>query len=268
MAQRLGVSETEVRQIVKKCFYEFWCGVFSLPCHRGRRSMRRAVELQGLENLQKALAKGKGVILWESHSFGKRVLAKHILHGNGVFLCQVHGQGHLEGFSNSKSWTARNVIRPFFDNCERPFVKEIIYLPTSDLSASRTLLERLRQNAIICIAADGTQGHKFIPVRFLGHSAFFSTGMVSLARLSGATLLPLFCIQKNGEKASVTIERPISIEINEDRERCLEKSIQQYAGLLESYILKYPEQYLNWRLPGATEDARMTLATTSFPVNH
>lgn len=268
LAQTVDLGEAAIRHIVKKCFYEFWQGVFSLPCHGSEGPASRPVELRGLEHLHKALEKGKGVILWESNSFGKRVLAKRILYGNGVFLCQVHGQNHLEGFHNSQSWTARNVIRPFFENCERPFVKEIIYLPTSDLSSSRTLLERLRQNAIICIAADGKQGHKFIPVQFLGYTEFFSTGMVSLAKLFGTTILPLFCIQENGEKASVIIEGPIHIERNEDRERCLEKSIRQYASLLESYILRYPEQYWNWRLPGATEDARMSLATTSFPVNH
>jgi lauroyl/myristoyl acyltransferase len=248
LAQTLGVSEDQVRPIVKKCFYEFWCGIFSLPYYGSRRSMRHPVEIRGLENLQEALAKGKGVIVWESNSFGKRILAKRILHGNGVFLCQVHGQDHLEGFRNSKSWTARNVIQPFFESYERPFVQEIMYLTTSDLSCSRTLLERLRRNAAICIAADGKQGHKLIPVQFLGSAVSFSTGMASLARLSGATILPMFCIQENGENANVIIERPISIEPNEDRERCLEKSIRHYAALLESYIVKYPEQYFNWRL--------------------
>jgi lauroyl/myristoyl acyltransferase len=268
LAQTVNLSEAEIRHIVKKCFYEFWQGVFCLPSYGSRRPVRQPVELRGLEHLQKALMKGKGVILWESNSFGKRVLAKRVLHGNGVSVCQVHGQNHLEGFYNSKSWIAINVIRPFFENCERPFVKEIIYLPISELSFSRTLLERLKQNAIICIAGDGKQGHKFIPVRFLGQTEFFSTGMVSLAKLSGTTILPLFCIQENGENASVIIEGPIYIETNEDRERCLEKSIRQYATLLESYILRYPEQYWNWRLPGATEAARTSPATTSFPVNH
>jgi lauroyl/myristoyl acyltransferase len=245
LARTLAVSEAEIPQIVKNCFYEFWYGVFSLPCHGGRRSMR--VELRGLENLHNAIAKGKGVILWESNSFGKRVLAKRILHGNGVSVSQVHGQHHLEGFHNSKSWIAMKVIRPFFENCERPFVKEIIYLPDSEFPFNRTFLERLKRNGILCIAADGRQGHKFILVRFLGHSAFFSTGMVSLAKLSGATILPLFCIQQDTEKAAVIIEAPIQIDVNGDRERGLERSVRQYAGLLESYIRRYPEQYLSWR---------------------
>jgi hypothetical protein len=33
-----------------------------------------------------------------------------------------------------------------------------------------------------------------------------------------------------------------------DREGNLEKTVIQYARLLESYIMKYPEQYRNWHL--------------------
>lgn len=247
VAHALNISAAETRGIVKKCFYEFWHDVFSLPQDGIRRPDGQAAELRGLEHLEKALANGKGVILWESNSFGKRVLAKRILHHHGVSVCQVHGQNHLEGFHNSKSWMARNIIGPFFEDCEKPFVKEILYLPTEDLSFNRTLLERLKGNSVLCIAADGRQGHKFIPMRLLGHSAFFSTGMVSLAKLSGATILPLFCIREHTEKAAVIIEAPIQIEANGDRERGLERSVRQYAGLLEFYIRRYPEQYLSWR---------------------
>ena len=254
LARTVNVTEAEVRQVVKECFYEFWRGVFSLSRYGSRRPARRAVELRGLEHVRKALGRGKGIILWESNSFGKRVLAKHILHDNGVSVSQVHGQDHLEGFRNSKSWIATRVIQPFFANRERPFVKEIIYLPDPEFSFSRTFLERLKQNAIICIAGDGKQGHKLIPVPFLGRNEFFSTGMVSLARLSGATLLPLFCMRETREKTSLIIEGPIHIDPNVDRERCLEGSIRQYASLLESYILRHPEQYVNWHQQRAPED--------------
>ena len=248
LARTLGTCEAETRQIAKKCFYEFWHSVFSFPYDGIQRPDGRAAELRGLEHLQKALANGKGVILWESQSFGKRVLAKHILHQNGFSVCQLHGEEHLEGFRNSKSWTGSNVIRPFFENRERPFVKEIIYLKPSKLANNRTVLQRLRHNAIVCVSADGKQGYKSIRVQFLGSYNFFPTGLVTLARLSGATILPLFCIQRNGLKATLIIEQPISIETNEDRERCVETSIQQYVGLLEYYIRTYPDQYLTSRL--------------------
>ena len=246
LAQTLDISAAETQRVVKRCFYEFWNSVFSLPHYGIQRSDSQTAELRGLDHLKNALAKGRGVILWESNSFGKRVLAKRVLHQNGFSVCQIHAQNHLEGFRNSESWIAKNVIQPFFEDREKPFVKEILYLTSGDISFNRALFERLQRNAILCIAADGRQGHKFVPVQFLGQSALFSTGMISLAKLSVATILPLFCIQRGTEKAAVIIEAPIQIEASGDRERGLERSVKQYAGVLESYIRTYPEQYLSW----------------------
>src|SRR5262245_32448793 len=235
LGQTLELSVAEIRGVVKNCFYEFWQAVFSLSCSGSRRPIHDEVELRGFEHLQKAVEKGKGIILWESSCFGKRIMAKRILYENGVSVCQVHGENHLEGFDNAKSWIATNVIQPFFENCERPFVKEIIRLPPSDLTISRALWARLKRNDIVCIAADGNQGYRFLLAQFLGCTKFFSTGIISLAKLSGATILPLFCIREGGWKTSVIIEGPIQIQIetNEDRDYCLETSVRQYTGLLE-----------------------------------
>jgi lauroyl/myristoyl acyltransferase len=89
--------------------------------------------------------------------------------------------------------------------------------------------------------------------------------MVSLAKLSGATILPLFCIQQDNEKATVIIEAPIQIDVNGERESGLERSIRQYAGLLESYIRRYPEQYLNWEVLLAPENCP---ANRGFPIHY
>src|SRR5688572_24378120 len=52
LAQTVDLGEAAIRHIVKKCFYEFWHGVFSLPCHGSEGPASRAVELRGLEHLQ------------------------------------------------------------------------------------------------------------------------------------------------------------------------------------------------------------------------
>jgi len=104
----------------------------------------------------------------------------------------------------------------------------------------------LKQNAILCIPGDGRSGKKLLPMRFLGHTKLFSTGMVSLVKFSGASILPIFCIQEKNGKTSLIIEPPILIETEVGRDQVLEKGVLQYVRLLESYIRKYPEQYRNW----------------------
>jgi len=244
------LSESQVHGIVKRAFYEFWHDAFSLlPSHRERIALKH-MNLCGIEHLYTTLKNGKGVILWESGHFGRRVLSQQILHEHGFAIHQVHSWAHLGGFlSRSPTWVRQHLIKRFFETCEKQFVAEIIYLPQSNsLVFTRTLLERLRQNAIICIPSDGRSGQKFIPREFLGCPSIFSTGMVSLARISGAAILPLFCLQGSEGRTRVVIEPPIHIASDAERERGLENSIVEYVSLLEVYVRRYPEQYRSWHM--------------------
>ena len=242
------LSEKQIREIVKETFSEFWQEtLLSLTASRERATYKR-VDIHGVEHLHNALKKGKGVILWESNSFGRRNLAKQILYENGFSIHQVHGEDHLVGFGdddNSVTWVQSHIIKPFFEKREKQFVAEIIYLPRSDsLVFTRTLLSRLKQNAIVCVPGDGKSGQKLIPLKFLGRTELFSTGMVSLAKISGASILTMFCLQEKNGRTDLIIECPIHIETGVDKERSLENGVAQYINLLEAYIKRHPEKYL------------------------
>jgi lauroyl/myristoyl acyltransferase len=145
----------------------------------------------------------------------------------------------------------QKIIRPFFERCEEPFIAGILYLPDSDsLAFTRVFRERLTANGIICAAGDGKSGQKFVPVNFLGFTEPFATGMASLARLSGAPILPVFCIQDGEGKRTLIIENPIYLKGKDDREHELKNSLRHYACLLEAYINRFPHLYRNWHMLG------------------
>jgi lauroyl/myristoyl acyltransferase len=251
------LRESQIRRIVRKSYYEFWYDTFSLLPSTSERAAIKQMDLRGVENFRKALRDGKGVILWESSYFGRRILAKQILHECGFAIHQVHAENHLlGGFMPSRSsatWIRDHVFKPFLEKGEKQFVSEIIYLPDSDsLAFTRVLLNRLKQNGIVCLPGGGMYARKFILTKFLDRPISFSTGIISLAKISGASLLPMFCIQERNGKISLIIEPPISVELNVDREYGIENGVNQYISLLVSYIRIYPEQYRNWhffRLP-------------------
>jgi lauroyl/myristoyl acyltransferase len=241
----LELSKREKSLIAKRVFYVFWYDIFFglSPC-RTAKAAKCNSEVNGVEWLNSALERGHGVILWESSFFGRRMSAKRILHENGYSVHQVHAHDHVGGFHNSGSWIGKCIIQPLFDRFETRYVNEIIRLLGPDSFAfSRQFRVRLRQNCIVCIAADVSKGHKLVPIPFLGRTVYFPTGMVSLARLSGATILPLFCIQQKSGQTTVIIESPVPIEDGDDSSQ---KTVMHYARLLESYIKNYPEQYRYW----------------------
>ena len=258
------LSENKIREIVRGNFYAFWKETFSLPLSSREKTALKGAELYGIEFLQETLKEERGVILWESRCFGARTLAKQILHENGFLIDQVHAENHLGGgFTTNGSpatWVRRHIIKPFFEKHEKQFVKEIIYLPASDsLAFTRVLLNLLKQNTIICISGDGTTGQKLIPLKFLGRPGFFSTGMVSMSKISGAPILPIFCIQHRNGKTRLIIEKLIQIETGLDREHGLENSVAQYISLLESYVRRYPENYWGWHYLYRSQEDRPTI---------
>jgi lauroyl/myristoyl acyltransferase len=252
-----SLRESQIRRIIIKSYYELWYDTFSLSPSASEKAAIKQMDLRGLRHLQKALEDGKGVILWESSYFGRRALAKQILHEHGYAIHQVHAANHLLGGfmpgRSSATWIRDHVFKPFLEKGEKQFVSEIIYLPESDsLTFTRVLLNQLKQNDIVCMPGGGMYARKFIPTKFLGQPISFSTGIISLTKISGAPLLPMFCIQENNDKIGLIIESPISMESNADREHSIENGVNQYVSLLESYIRKYPEQYRSWhffRLP-------------------
>ncbi len=242
------LDEAQRRRIVKGSFRTFWQETFSLLPAPQELATLKQVPIQGIERLHQALKNGKGVILWESSSFGYRSLAKQILHAHGFSLYQVHLENHFGGFLRTeKSWISEQIVAPFFDRCEKRFLAEIIWLDRSgSLAFTRTIQRRLHHNAILCISGDARFGQKQLNLDFLGHLKPFPTGMVSLAKVSGAVILPLFCIQEHDGTPHLLIESPICIQRKAKREEGLEKAVRQYANLLESYIHRNPEQYRFW----------------------
>ena len=74
--------------------------------------------------------------------------------------------------------------------------------------------------------------------------------MVSMSKLSRASILPVFCVKEESGKTALNIEHPIEVDTDKDRKGALENCVSIYAGILETYIKLYPEQYRNWHLVG------------------
>jgi len=213
----------------------------------------------GLEHLRGALDAGRGAILWESAGFGRRLQCKRALNAAGIAVHQIHGPNHLGGLLDEDRFRTRTraLVRRFFDGRERRFVADIVDLPASDsLAFTRDLLARLARNAVLCSTGDGRVGQRLVPLPFLGRTTLFASGMVNLAKLAGAPLLPVFCVFGNDGRLRVVVEAPLRIDRGPDREQELRSVLQQYASLLEAYIRRWPELYRNWHLLGEFLDDR------------
>ena len=243
-----SAGAAERRRIVRGVFVETWREFFSWA-QAGDAGPQ--VEVRGLEHVRRALAAGRGAILWESNGFGQRLLATKILHANGIAYHQMHGPRNVGGFllRRPASRFALAVVRPFFDRREERVAAGLIYLPHSQsLSFARDMHAVLERNGVICVSADGHVGRRFVTVDLLGEPKAFATGAINLSRLSGAPLLPLFCCRQSGGRTVLTVEPPLQVAAGPATEATLANVAGQYAQLLGDYVRRHPEQYRNWHL--------------------
>jgi lauroyl/myristoyl acyltransferase len=243
------LSATELGMIARDSFCEFWRDIFTLRLNQSDRKALGQIQIQGKEYLVDALSRGRGAIILESSHFGRRNLAKQILHQQGTRVHQVHHEGHIGGLTiGPPTLVQRRFVKPFLEKHEMGFVAEIIYVPDSDsLIYAKQLVSLVQRNEVICISGDGRKGHKRVKLRFLGDEYCFPTGMMNLAKISSAPLLPMFCIVEPNGGTRLVIERPIEIAMGIEREASLREALAQYLRSLESYIMKYPGMYRYWQ---------------------
>lgn len=252
-----SLAARDRRAIVRGSLRSVWEELFTLIAGPVARPQFQQAEIRGLDYLEAAQARGRGTILWESNGLGSRWMAKRFLLERGFPLHQVHGPENLGGFqvvgANATALRAR-LVGPHLDHCERFFVSGVTALAgDGSLGALRDLGRRLARNEILCIAGDGILGHNRVRVDFLGGSADFATGMVTLARASGAELLPMFCAPERGDgRLVLTIEEPIVIDPTLGREDRSRRAIECFARHLEHHVRRHPVDYRNWHLgPGS-----------------
>ena len=245
------LQQREREKIAREAFFERWLECLSVAPFSSEALSLRAARIEGLEHLRSALAAGKGVIIWESTFFGRRFLAKQILHAHGFRIYHVHSNHHLGPFFRRKrtnTLVEKRLLIPFYDRLELEFLAGIVRLSpfNSSFGYARVFRQLLRDNRIICVSGDVKLGQRFVEKTFLGRTRSFPTGMISLAKMTGAPILPTFCYRDENGNRRVTVHKPIDLNFASAREDMQRSAVYQFTELLEKYVREYPEQTVSW----------------------
>jgi lauroyl/myristoyl acyltransferase len=80
-----------------------------------------------------------------------------------------------------------------------------------------------------------------VEVSCFGRTFTFPTGMLHYARQANAAVLPFIQLYRRGN-IKLIMKEPIDGQWKQG-ERDYDRAIKEFAKLLESYILAYPEEY-------------------------
>lgn len=199
-------------------------------------SLRELVEYDGIEHLQAARARGKGVIILTMHLGAWEVLsfAHSALHEPLSFLVRPIDNARVEEMVEQR--------RGRFGN--RPINKKV---------AARSALRVLREGGTLGILADlNTQRHEGIFVPFFGHLACTTAGVATLALRTDAAVIPVSAPwDEKRQRFVFRGESPLEPIRTGDEKLDVEVNTAQYARAIERHIRAHPEQWLwvhkRWR---------------------
>ncbi len=225
------MNERERERILHGCFTNLGrlLGQFSHFPRATPESLRRIVECQGLENLEAAQARGRGVILFTGH-LGAWELSSFALSAFGYpmsFLVRRIDNLHVE---------------QMIENTRTRFGNRSI----DKRAAMRPMLRTLRAGGTLGTLVDlNTQPHEGIFVDFFGIPASTTSGLAALALRTGAAVLPVFVPwDENKKRFILRVDSPLTIIPTGNQKEDIKQLTSLFTSVVENYVRKYPEQWL------------------------
>ncbi len=205
------------------------------------------LRLEGREHIERALAAGKGAVLWVAPMASKDLVTKMALHQAGYRVSHLSRFDH--GFSISR-WGAR-VFNPLWTRIEERFLAErLVMSATTQVSPLRLLIKRLRDNRLVSVTAN-QEGRKYPHTPpFLSGTIQLAEGAPSLSVATGAALLPVFTVCEPDGTFVTKIEPALVSATGGNPAQEIDSLIAQFVQLLESYTLRFPCDYQGWGLSG------------------
>lgn len=186
------------------------------------------VTVEGRENLYTALEAGKGAIVFLAHF------------GNWELLSLVYGALIPN--------RAKAIALPLKNDPLNTYLwrhREQLSLKLIPRNrAVRETLRALKNNQAIGFFADQNAGPEGIFVNFLGKPASAARGPAVLSLKTGAPLIFSLSIRQPDDRHLVYISPAVQPEPTDDFERDVKHYTTQMLKHLETYIYKYPEQWL------------------------
>ena len=184
------------------------------------------IEIVNLERLRNAAKSGRGTVLltahfgdWEMSSLTSSVIGFPIL----VLVREQKMKRLNELLNRLRESNGCKVIRKGMD------VKNI--------------LKALRGKNIVGILSDQDAGRNGVFVDFFGRPTSYHSGPFEMAKHTDSLILPNLIVRTGGPYHKLYLEEYIDFRENNSPD-AIKENIQRFAKLLESYVRKYPDQWL------------------------
>jgi KDO2-lipid IV(A) lauroyltransferase len=204
---------------------------------------RQFLQIEGVEHLNKALARGRGVILLGAH-FGLHFYPPLAMLGLMGYPITAISK---EEVRLSDSWVYHKFLFPFRRRSHAHM--DLIHLTGL---AQRQLADALKKNRVVLIMGDFLEKQmlemsepQVTQAPLLGHSLLLKTGTFRLARWLGSEVITLFVVPR-GRGHTMVIGPPLELS-RSNTAGGLKADLAAFSARFESYLSRYPALWGNWR---------------------
>ena len=185
-SDRVKIGKRMVRSY-NRMMYEF----FRLP-HLSREELLAAVDVVGKEHLDRAIERGRGVIITSTH-LGNWELGAVMVAQWGYALHAVAGVQ----------------LGRWLSGAVRDTKTELSITTIAPEDGFRKILRALEHNDPVALVVDGNLYQHGQPVEWFGRETPFPAGPGVLAQRTGALVVPAWCERIGNGRFRITIETPI-----------------------------------------------------------
>lgn len=222
-------TEKEINRIARQVFVNIAKNAVELVRFPKitRENIDSILRMEGREILDRELLKGKGIL----------VITAHI--GNWEMMAATLRIKGYPGVAVGKRIYFHKYDE-YLNSLRRCHDVHIVYRDDSP----RKILKVLKSNAIVGIVADqDVDSVEGVFINFLGKKAYTPAGPAVLARATGASLVPAVMIRE-GRSHRLIVNEPIELADTGNKEADVVTNTQRWSDVIESYIRKYPDQWV------------------------
>jgi KDO2-lipid IV(A) lauroyltransferase len=235
---------SELKRIARNSFMHFgktFMDIIKLP-HLGEEKRNALINVEGEENLLKALREKKGALLFSAH----------------------YGSWEITPFFLAKKGKLSVIARPL-DN--RLLEKELLKLRTSQGAhviykhqATKKILQSLRAREMVAFLIDqNVLRQQAVFVDFFGKKAATTPSLASFSLRTKSPLIPAFCYPTSSHAYHLKIFSPLSITLGGNYNQDVLKITQICTKIIEIQIRKNPDYWLwfhnRWKTRPEEEEA-------------
>ncbi len=200
--------------------------------------MLRCTGIDGIQHLESAIARGKGVILLVGHFRANRIAVRYLA-GKGYPALAVHNQRP----SNKAEGRLGRFLQPRSIQLQKRAYPDVVYIQDPDCSLN--IMRRLRAGGLTVLQFDGRGGTKLLEQVFLGVPWRVPSGIFEIVRLSDCAVVPMLCLGRSSG-FRIHFDPMLAIAGAPSRDAFVSANSPTFLNAVERQIIENPEEWTVW----------------------